>query len=270
MDSKLANELFCSVPGKTGNPLDHLRASMGRQLQPWTALGAMGAGDDWWTIVSGAQSSFANTSLIYGASDESLDSALEVVSRVGVPSLAMLAGPGLGHAGRLPDRGFAFARAAPFMAISLDAAQTQSVLSDGLEVRKAYAKQDTDSVITLLHETLGMPLETGAFFVSPEIAKSPGVDFWLLFDHGQPVSTVTTATEEGILGIYSMATPQSAQRKGYGQALLSQVLQEHARQGDRVGFLWSSAAGEPLYRRLGFEVIEYVQVFESRISTQID
>lgn len=269
MDSRLAAELFLPVPGKTGTPLDFVRSSLGRQLKPWTTFGEMGAGDNWWTMASGAQSTDANMSLIFDASEESLDSALEVVSRVGVPSLALLAGPGLGHAARLPERGFTFAGTMPLMAISLDAAQPRSVLPDGLEIRKAYVKQDTDAVISLLHETFELPLEGCAFMVSPEIAKSSGIYFWLLLDQGEPVCTVTTTTEKGIFGIWSMATPPSAQRRGYGQALLSHVMQEHEKQGERVGVLGATSAGEPLYRRLGFEVIEYWQVFASGVSSQI-
>jgi GNAT superfamily N-acetyltransferase len=269
MDSKLADVLFPPVSGKTGTPLDFVRSSLGRQLKPWTTLGEMGAGDNWWSIVSGAQSADANMSLIFDASAESLDSALEVVSRVGVPSLALLAGLGLAHAARLPERGFALAGTMPLMAISLDVAQPRSALSTGLEFRKAYVKQDTDSIISLLHESFEMPPEACAFVVSPEIAESPGIYFWLLLDQGQPVCTVTTTTEEGILGIWSMATPPRAQRKGYGQTLLSQVMQEHVQHGERVGVLGASPAGEPLYRRIGFEVVEYWQVFVSGVSSQV-
>ncbi|HUW78997.1 MAG TPA: GNAT family N-acetyltransferase [Candidatus Nanopelagicaceae bacterium] len=229
----------------------------------------MGGGDNWWTMASGAQSADVNMSLIANASEESLDSALEIISRVGVPSLALLAGPGLGHAARLPERGFAFAGTMPLMAISLEAAQPRSTKSDGFEFRKAYAKQDTDAVINLLHESFETPPEACAFIVSPEIAKSPGIYFWLLLDQGQPVCTVTTTTEEGLLGIWSMATPPRAQRKGYGHALLSHVMQEHAQQGQRVGLLGASPAGEPLYRRIGYEVIEHWQVFASGVSSQI-
>jgi GNAT superfamily N-acetyltransferase len=269
VDSKLAAELFRPVSGKSENSLDNLRASIGRQLKPWTGSGEMCAGDNWWTMASGAQIAEANMSLIYGASEESLDSALEVLSRLKVPSVAVLSGAGLAQAGRLLHRGFAFAGANPVMAIALDPTQTGSVLSAGLEVRRAYVKKDTDKIITLLHESFDMPLDMCAFLVSPEIATSPGVYFWLLFDQGQPVCTVTTTAEDGILGIKSMATPPSAQRKGYGQALLSQVLQEHAQQGERVGLLGATPAGEPLYRRLGFEVVEYGQVFAGRVVTQI-
>jgi GNAT superfamily N-acetyltransferase len=266
MNSKLAEELFRPVSGKPGSPLDNLRASIGRQLQPWTTSGEMGVGDTWWTMASGSPFAATNMSLIYGGSDDSLDSALEVVSRREVPSIAVLSGAGLAQAGRLLDRGFAFVGANPIMAIALDPTQTKSALSDGLEVRRVYVKKDTDMIVTLLQESFELPFEVCTFFVSPEIALSPEVYFWLLFDQGQPVCTVTTTAEEGILGIKSMATPPSAQRKGYGKALLSQVLLEHAQQGERIGLLSATLAGEPLYRRLGFEVVEFGQVFAGMAS----
>ena len=266
MDSKLAAQIHRATAGKASSPHNYLRESMGRQLQPWAASGAIGFGENWWTVASGSLFPESNMSLIYGAEEACLDSALEVVARLGVPSVVVLSDAGLAQVGRVLDRGFAFITANPLMAISLESNQAQYVLADGLEVLRIDLASDIDVIRRLLHESFEMPMEMCNALISPELVKVIGVYFWLLLDQGQPVATVTTTFEESILGIKAMATPPNAQRKGYGHALLSYVLQEHAKAGQLVGILAATPAGLPLYQRLGFEVIGYGQIFAGRVS----
>lgn len=80
------------------------------------------------------------------------------------------------------------------------------------------------------------------------------------------VSIVTSTVFESNFGIYSMATPASAQKKGYGAQLLQYVQQFHAHAGQDTGLLFATAAGKFLYDKLGWNTLEYTQYYSRKVS----
>jgi predicted acetyltransferase len=58
-----------------------------------------------------------------------------------------------------------------------------------------------------------------------------------------------------------MATLPGNQGHGYGRRLIQVALREQLEKGATGSLLHSSVAGENLYRNLGYEVIEYFQMW---------
>ena len=75
------------------------------------------------------------------------------------------------------------------------------------------------------------------------------------------MSCVTTVIEDGRVVVWSMATRTESQKRGYGRRLLDSVLVRQSEAGGAGSLLQSSAAGENLYRSVGYEVVEYWQVW---------
>jgi GNAT superfamily N-acetyltransferase len=61
-----------------------------------------------------------------------------------------------------------------------------------------------------------------------------------------------------------MATLPARQREGHGARLLRAVLGHYALEGATKACLISTPAGERLYRSLGFEALEQLQVWQPR------
>jgi len=61
------------------------------------------------------------------------------------------------------------------------------------------------------------------------------------------------------IGVYSIATIESARRRGYGAAMTARVMADGVVAGWDVAALQASEMGRPIYERLGFRtVVRYV------------
>jgi GNAT superfamily N-acetyltransferase len=66
------------------------------------------------------------------------------------------------------------------------------------------------------------------------------------------------------IGVYSIATVESARRRGYGAAMTARVLADGVVVGCDVAALQASDVGRPIYERLGFRtVVKYAAYIEA-------
>lgn len=73
---------------------------------------------------------------------------------------------------------------------------------------------------------------------------------------GIPVATSMGVRSGELMGVYNVATLPLARCRGIGQAMTARVLGEAHEQGVSKVVLQSSAAGESLYRRMGFLTVD--------------
>jgi GNAT superfamily N-acetyltransferase len=104
---------------------------------------------------------------------------------------------------------------------------------------------------------------------SPAILAVPGVMVFLARDGDEPVSTVTTMATGATVGVWTMATRPSRQRQGAGKALLEHALSHHQAHGAERFYLLATAAGKPLYERVGFRTVSEVAVWVRGTSVQV-
>lgn len=78
---------------------------------------------------------------------------------------------------------------------------------------------------------------------------------------GELRSTVWCSGRGSTRGIWAMGTPPSHQRHGYGARLLRDVMRRETATGAEAFFLVATEAGEPLYRKLGFETLDAVGIW---------
>jgi GNAT superfamily N-acetyltransferase len=100
-----------------------------------------------------------------------------------------------------------------------------------------------------------LPAELYGRVVTADVLGDPAFGVYLCRLEGAPVSAVCLVADEGLAGISGMATLPDLQGLGIGGFLLARVLELYRPQ-TRAFYLTASEAGQPLYRRHGFRVVD--------------
>jgi GNAT superfamily N-acetyltransferase len=236
--------------------LQRARTTLGRSARLWAGEGTHRVEDSWWGALSGADSVDYNVVCWHGA-DPAIVDGLGLIKEAGVPAVQMLAGPALAGAQQLVDAEWVCIGTTPVMALDLERVSTWA---DDPAVRRVDGARLADAR-DLIGET---------FDISPNMARAalpdaamadPAVEVWSLVDAGLLKSCVAAVTVEGVLVFWSMATPPRYQRQGYGRRLLSAMFWAAVQRGTTWALCYASSQGEPLYRSIGFEVLEHWQMW---------
>lgn len=174
--------------------------------------------------------------------------------------------PGIWHVGpsmrptdlgeRLQAHGLRPDGTEPGMALELSRLRPAPATA-GLEVRQVFDDDDLAAWVATLGAGFGEgPREAawvGRMYARLGYAGPGPWRHYLARLHGRPVGTLTLFIAAGVVGVYFVSTHPDARGRGIGSALTAAALEEAAGLGHRIAVLNSSAAGHPVYRRLGFQ-----------------
>jgi ribosomal protein S18 acetylase RimI-like enzyme len=239
-----------------GDSPSDLRRTLGGAARLWASPEHHAVSSEWWVALSGEKSVTYNVACCQSADADVLkDRCLQPVLDLGRPATVMLAGPGLATAQTLADLGWVTVAALPLMVL---AAPSRS--DDDAAVRD-LSRQDLPAARELLADSYGLDPSSAAAAIPDRALDTDEMEVWGLFDLDRLVACVTTVIEDGRVVVWSMATRTESQKRGYGRRLLDSVLVRQSEAGGAGSLLQSSAAGESLYRSVGYEVVEYWQVW---------
>lgn len=236
------------------------RAELERTYGGSTRLWASALHDvnnEWWLALSG--DSDVNFNLAFSSSDDSAvlaDHCLQPILDQGKPGIIMLAGPGLATAQLLVDAQWVNIGARPLMLLQPLPAEK----ADHKGVR-ALGADELDLARQVIMETFGVDHASATTAIPESAAERDDVTVWGLFEEDRLVASVAIIEEEGLAVVWSMATLPETQGRGYGRRLIEVALTTHLENGATGSLLYSSVAGEALYRGMGYEVIEYIQMW---------
>jgi GNAT superfamily N-acetyltransferase len=109
----------------------------------------------------------------------------------------------------------------------------------------------------------GMPEAWLQAIVTEKLARLPGATLYVGYTDAIPVSTGLGIRTGRTIGVYNIATVESARRRGYGAAMTMRIVDDGAAAGCDVAILQASLMGQPIYERLGFRtVVEYFAYVE--------
>jgi GNAT superfamily N-acetyltransferase len=174
------------------------------------------------------------------------------------------AGPASGPgaiASELERRGFAKVTEPPGMAADLS---TLHELDPGLPVvvERVADEQTVDAWFSVFAPAFELSRAAATAFrdliVASGFGDSAPMLNYLAYVGGEPVATGSLVPAAGVGGIYNIATRANRRGRGIGRAITWSLMREAAEMGYHVAILWSTAAGLPVYRRLGF--VERVRV----------
>ena len=100
------------------------------------------------------------------------------------------------------------------------------------------------------------------------ILDGPGLDIFVTRQGGRAISSLQTTRLGAIVGIWAMTTAPEHQRQGAGRALLNYVIAYHWGRGANCFFLGATAAGQPLYERIGFRTMAKAAIWVAGHATQ--
>jgi GNAT superfamily N-acetyltransferase len=208
---------------------------------------------------SGERAIDYNVAICHAPGAEFIERALAEVVATRSPGLIMLAGPGLGVARHLSEEGWIPVSSSPFRG------QPIALHVDQPAVRR-LALADLARFRLLIEESFRMPASLSILAVPDSTAvdapdADPAFASWGMYEGDVLVSAVVTVTIEKDVCIWMMATLPAEQGRGYGRRLLSGALGNCASQGADRALLLASPSGDPLYQSMGFDVIEYWQVW---------
>ena len=110
----------------------------------------------------------------------------------------------------------------------------------------------------IISATFDIPQAVCTAVYESERGWNGGLDGYVGYVDGKPVTTAAVAEGGGVSGFYSVATLPAYRRKGYAEATMRQALQER---GGTKTVLQSTQAGLKLYEKMGYRKVAGFRVF---------
>jgi ribosomal protein S18 acetylase RimI-like enzyme len=133
-------------------------------------------------------------------------------------------------------------------------AQPRHPLPADLEIRPVASEEQLHAILDLNCVANSMPIEMGRTSITrPDYWSAPRYGY-VGYVNGEAVAAGALFVVDGISYIAWMATAEANRGKGYAEVIMRHALdQERQRSGITRTVLHATAAGEPVYRRLGYE-----------------
>jgi len=105
----------------------------------------------------------------------------------------------------------------------------------------------------------------------PGLLDRPGCVVYVGYVFDDPVVSGLGWRTGRTIGVYSIATIESARRRGYGAAMTARAVADGVVAGCDVAALQASEMGRPIYERLGFRtVVKYTAYLEAAGASQVE
>jgi GNAT superfamily N-acetyltransferase len=125
----------------------------------------------------------------------------------------------------------------------------------GHEIRRITDAAGLDDHIRTLADGFEIPDPIVRPWIGEELWRRDGCAVYVGYTDGRPVTTGFGIRTGRTIGVYNIATVETARRHGYGAAMTARVVADGAAEGCDVAILQASEMGRPIYERLGFRTV---------------
>ncbi|MFO1397791.1 MAG: GNAT family N-acetyltransferase [Burkholderiales bacterium] len=224
------------------------------------------ANADWFRWITGEPHPLGNMVVLSGPSDaDTVQTALAPLADGRLPAATLFPG-GMGPEARdaLLAAGFVAAGSMPAMAVDI-ASLAATALPAGYRLTRVLAEPHDDAWARTLAVGYGLPVgltqRLSPAAVRADAAEDAQTQFFAVVHEDRIVGTSMLFLDDGVAGIYSVATLAEHRGRGIGAHLTAEPLRIAQQQGYRVGVLQSSPMGHAVYRGLGFADVGNVPMF---------
>jgi GNAT superfamily N-acetyltransferase len=121
--------------------------------------------------------------------------------------------------------------------------------------------QDIETWVVIASAAFGYPIDASVFH---NIITNPDIRLLLTYCAGKPAGTALLYKTGEVIGVHLVGVPQDYRGRGIAKALMQQVIVDSLLWAGKYITLQASAAGEPLYRQLGFKHQFTLRNYQSR------
>jgi hypothetical protein len=140
-----------------------------------------------------------------------------------------------------------------------------------LEIRRVIDAAGIDAHRSVVTAGFGSDPTVAQGTACRELLDRPECVLYVGYDGGAAVVSGLGWRTGRTIGVYSIATVESARRRGYGATMTARVLADGVVAGCDVAALQASEMGRPIYERLGFRtVVKYAAYVEPASASQVE
>lgn len=225
--------------------------------------------NDYVRLLTGQPHPFANFAMVTDPADvHATTQAIEPLRTCGAPSAVIYPGPPSREVRQLLDSSDFHAHdPMPAMAVEIERLP-DCALPNGCVFSRIDPRIDGAKWAHAFAEGYELPEAVGDAFTPDVAGSSMAADAPLQYFavrkgglDGPIVATTMLFLNDGLAGIYAVATVVPERRQGLGAYLTAQALRAAHPLGYRVGVLQASPDGYPVYKRLGFADFGAVPLF---------
>jgi GNAT superfamily N-acetyltransferase len=141
------------------------------------------------------------------------------------------------------------------VAFPIHHAASEAVASPGLEIRRITDAAGIDAHRRVVSAGFGSDPSVAFGTACTDLLDRAECVVYVGYANGDPVVSGLGWRSGRTVGVYSIATIESARRRGYGAAMTVRVMADGAVAGCDVAALQASEMGRPIYERLGFRTV---------------
>lgn len=149
-------------------------------------------------------------------------------------------------------RGLEVGMTAPGMVMTPAYAATLETECEGLDIKPVASDQDLEDNLAVQAEGFGMPLEL-IHHVFAKLLRDDNARCLTGWHDGRPVTTSAVIADDGLAGVYSVATLPDVRGRGFGHAMTAAAIRTGVDEmGCTESYLQSSDMGKGVYERMGY------------------
>ena len=131
----------------------------------------------------------------------------------------------------------------------------------GLEIRPARDRATLDDHLAVLSASFGMPVELARQLLTERVLSLIDAELYVGYVEGAPVASSALIASDGVAGVWNVGCVPSHRKRGLGEAMTWHAVRRGAETGCVMANLQASEMGQPIYARMGFEVVAGYRTF---------